>query len=463
MSSILGLVSGKTFADNSFRANHDRREVFHQFPNGAATLTGVLSTMDSEPTDHPVFGWHEKRWRQPETTLTAPGGVFPFSAESSDTALASPATLTAGTVYRIKVASSAEFRITQTILLQRVPLSNSTFLDIRGVITLIPSSTRIEMKVIETAAAVLNSANTTSSGTKGPVGVTVITIGTANEEGSMTKGNGRLILPCNPQNFCQIFRTPFSFTNTALKEPATFDKTGIYREKAKDNCVDHMTELEKAFLFGTKNEFNVSDGEGGDVPMRFTGGIEYFMRQYEAADSIYRGGTGAAALTADTDYDKRIITNATGTMTKAVWNTYVERMFRVTNNKTYEKIAFCGGSVLTTINDMVENRIVINKNMKAEDTFGMNVTTIETPHGILHFKSHPLFTENEVLRSTMMVIDVQNLRYRHLTDRDTKLKKCIQENGADRRKDEWITEAGLEVRKPESNFMIYNFNAVTLT
>jgi hypothetical protein len=463
MSSILGLISGKTFADQGFRANHDRRQVFHQYPNGAATLTGLLSTMESEVTDHPVFGWNEKRWKQPQTQLTAPGGVFPFSPSGSDVASASPLTFVAGTIYRLKVADSSEFRVTHTILLQRVPLSDTTFIEVRGVITSVPSATRIEFRVAETAAAVLNSANTTTSGTKGPVNAYVITIGTANEEGSNTQGNGRLILPCNPQNYTQIFRTPFGFTNTALKEPATFDKTGIYREKSKDNCVDHMTEIEKAFLFGTKAELTVANEENEDMPLRFTGGVEYFLRQYEAADSMYRGGTGAAALTLDTDYDKRIITNATGTMTRAVWNEYVERMFRVTNNKTYEKLVLCGGSVLTTINTMVESRIVINKNMPAESTFGMNVTSIETPHGILHFKSHPLFTENPVLRYTMMVLDVQNMRYRNLTDRDTHLKKLIQLPGADRRKDEWLTEAGLECRKPEANFMIYNFQAVTLT
>jgi hypothetical protein len=460
MSSFMGLVSGKTLADRGFRAGYNRREVFHQYPNGAATLTGLLSLLETEKTDHPVFGWNEKRYKSPITQLAAPGGVFPFSPTGSDTASGSPLTLTAGTIYRIKVVSSADFRVTNVVLLQRVPLSNTTFADIRGVVTSIPSSTRIEFKVLETVTAVLNSADDTDDATKGPVNAYVVDMGSANEEGAGSTGNGRVIFPCNPQNFCQIFRTPFGFTNTALEEPLTYDKTGPYKEKARDNCVDHMCGIERAFLFGTKAELTIANPENEDMPLRTTGGVEYFLRQYEAADSIYRG-TGSPALTADTDYDKRIITNATGTMTVAVWNRYVERAFRVTNNKTYEKLVLCGGEVLTTINAMVKNNITINKNMAAEDTFGMNVTTIETPHGILHFKSHPLFNENPALRNAMMILDVQNMRYRALGKRDTMLRKGIQANDADRRKDEWLSEVGLEVRKPEANMIIYNFNEVT--
>jgi hypothetical protein len=60
-----------------------------------------------------------------------------------------------------------------------------------------------------------------------------------------------------------------------------------------------------------------------------------------------------------------------------------------------------------------------------------------------------------------MILDVQNMRYRALGKRDTMLRKGIQANDADRRKDEWLSEVGLEVRKPEANMIIYNFNEVT--
>lgn len=462
MSSILGLVSGKTFTDNSFLSLNDRRRVFHQYPNGAASLTGLLSLMETEATDNAEFGWFEKRYVQTQTILSAGGGDAPFSPTGSNTASASPLSLAAGTVYRINVADTSQFRVTQVIHIQRLPLTNSTFIDVRGTVTEIVNSTHLEFRCLEAAALVLNTTNTITSGTKGPVNAVVVPIGTSVEEGGSSTGNGRLTIPCNPTNYTQIFRTPFSFTNTALQQPTNFDKTGIYREKAKDNCVDHMTEIEKAILFGTKSLATATAADGEDVPIRTTGGVEYFLRQWEVAASIYRGSS-SSALTADTDDEKRIIDNVTGTMTKAVFNSYIERAFRVTNNKSYEKLVLCGSGVLTTINDLIEARIVVNKNMPAESTFGMNVTSIETPHGVLHFKSHPLFTEVSNWRYMMMILDVQNMRFRPLNNRDTMLRRGIQANDADRRKDEWLTEAGLEVRKPEANMIIKNFQAVTLT
>ena len=48
MSRILGLVSGKTFADKSFYGLNNRRQVLYNFPNGAAPLLGLLSLMDTE-------------------------------------------------------------------------------------------------------------------------------------------------------------------------------------------------------------------------------------------------------------------------------------------------------------------------------------------------------------------------------------------------------------------------------
>jgi hypothetical protein len=59
--SILGLVSGKTFTDNSFHNRNNRRRIFHDYPVGQFPLTGLLSLMDTEVTDSFEVGWWEKR------------------------------------------------------------------------------------------------------------------------------------------------------------------------------------------------------------------------------------------------------------------------------------------------------------------------------------------------------------------------------------------------------------------
>ena len=448
MAAILGLISGKTFADNGFHKRNNRRQIFHDYPTGAFPLTGLLSTMDSEDTDSTEFGWFEKRYAEPETSLAAPGSVAPFSATGGDSALGSPANLTAGTVYRIKVASNALFQVRQVIWIKNVPTSTG-FVDLQGVITSFPAAGRIEFQLLESATAVLN---TTSATPTGPVGASVVVVGTASAEGD-TSGNGVLYTPVNPSNYTQIFRDAFSFSSTALKSPTEFDKTGIYYESAVDTAIKHLTQMEKAFLFSQKRNESVVVGSD-TVPRRTTGGLLWFLKEWERADSPYRGGSGAPAITADSNGLKRIVSG--NAISWATFNEFIERAFRTTNDKAFEKLLLCGNGFLAAVNSYLETERTTYKLYKAEETYGMNVMSLDTPFGTLHLKTHPLFNRSDELRNDGFIIDVQNLRYRALNDRDTTLLANRQNNDEDRRKDEWLTEAGLEVRFPESHMYIKN-------
>jgi hypothetical protein len=64
--------------------------------------------------------------------------------------------------------------------------------------------------------------------------------------------------------------------------------------------------------------------------------------------------------------------------------------------------------------------------------------------------------EDPGLQANALFLDLGNLRYRPLSDSDTVFLKGRQANDRDSRKDEWITEAGLELRFPESNMYIKN-------
>lgn len=468
MSSILGLTSGKTFADKGFYSLNDRRRVFREYPNGGAPLVGLLSLMDSEPTDNAKFGWFEKRFVQPESVLAVSGQeTSPFWSAVGGTNYSTtqafngvenntPHTRT------VRVADSTNFRVSQVIMIRDVPQSNSAFVQIKGVITAVQTGL-LTFQVLEDVTGVLCTTNLTTGGTKGPVGATVSVIGTANAENASSLGNGRFVVPVNPENYTQIFRTAYGFSATSLKMPANFDKTGIYREKAKDNCIDHMTEIEKAMLFGSKAISTATDVSGDTVPIRYTGGILWFLQEWERSGG---GTTGyrpsGSAATLDSDDNKRIIENVSGTMTYATWNTYVERAFRVTNNKSSEKLVLCGSGALAAVNSLVELGLVTtNKNMGTESTYGMNLVTLETVFGVLHFKSHPLFNADPAWRYDALILDVQNLRYRPLNDRDTALLKNRQANDVDGRKDEWLSEVGLEVRFPESHMYIKNLRTIT--
>lgn len=460
MSAILGLVSGKTFSDNSFHNRNNRRRIFHDYPVGQFPLTGLLSLMESEETDSFEFGWWEKRFETPQSTVAATGGTtLPFG-DSAGVNLAATVSLVAGTEYRVGVASSADFLVRNQIWVQDVPVNGGGLASIKGVITAVGTG-YIQFQCSETTPTLVNSVNLITGGTPGPVDAPVLLIGTAVAEGA-SASSGRFYPPIRVTNYTQIFRNAFSFTRSAMKQPAEFDKTGIYREKAEDNLRQHMVDMEMAFLFGTKRVDNVVEG-GELVPRRQTGGLLWFLEQWEAANSIYRGGAGAPAITANSNDLKRIISLPSNTVTFSAFNGYLERAFRTTNDKAFEKLFLCGSGFLGALNTYLEGKAQLNKQFASQKVYGMNVVTWETPFGTVHFKTHPLFSRQPTLRYNGLLLDVQNLKYRSLNDSDTTLLDNRQARDFDGRKDEWITEAGLEVNLPESCMYIANMQSMTTT
>lgn len=455
MAGVLGLIDSTTFSANSFYNRNNRRRIFHDYPTGMFPLTGLLSIMDDEFTDNHEFGWWEKRFEEPETTVKAVVAPFLDSAGADTLGDEVDFLVDGSTEYRINVDASGQFQVRQVIWIVDLHQTGGELVSLKGVVTAIVSATVIQFRPVE---ATQNVTNTNTASPNGPVGCTVMVIGNANAEG-INASTGRFYPPIKITNYTQIFRNAFSFTRTSMKEPVDFDKTGLYREKAEDNLRLHMTGIEKAFLFGIKDEQTVTvDSE--DLPERTTGGIYYFIQQYEAANSAYRGGTGAAAASTANEL-KRIIRAASSTVSWANWNKWLEWAFRSTNEKAMEKIFMCGSGFLAAVNTCLEAASTINKQYKTEKVYGMDVTSWVTPFGTVHFKTHPLFTKNAALRYNGMLLDVQNLKYRPLNDSDTDVLPNRQNPGEDRRKDEWLTEAGLECRFPESHMVIEDMQTLS--
>jgi hypothetical protein len=65
----------------------------------------------------------------------------------------------------------------------------------------------------------------------------------------------------------------------------------------------------------------------------------------------------------------------------------------------------------------------------------------------------PLF-EGAVYGGYAAAIDMANVGYRYLNGRDTSLKTNIQANDVDGRRDEYLTEAGLEVKLPKTHGLL---------
>ena len=440
---ILGLLDTETFANERFK--NVRRSVFYFYPNGAAPLVGILSLLKEENTNDPRFLWYEKRLSDQRTSTVA-NTTGPFITNTGTNAdAANPFVPAANSTLRIVVADSTLFRVGHQIKVRQAVLSGGGATDIFGVVTATSQASgvsgtanTIDVRLMEAYGSFSNIATS--------VGLEVWVVGSSFAQGLGDISSSIYNLPVDLENFTQIYRSPFSFTGTALKTALKFDETGPYKDKAKETSVMHMLEIEKSFLFGRKVLYS-----GGATPQYSTGGILYWLQQWEAGTTY-----GNTAATLDTDDNKRIIANASGVINEKTYDTYLERLFRVTNNKSNEKLVLCGSGFLSVINQMYRSKTCLNSDLPLDSTYGMNVVKHQTPFGTIYYKTHPLFSQNPTLRFNALFLDVQNLVYRAMQGRDTELLKNRQNNDEDLRKDEWLTEAGLELRFPESHMYLQN-------
>ncbi len=90
------------------------------------------------------------------------------------------------------------------------------------------------------------------------------------------------------------------------------------------------------------------------------------------------------------------------------------------------------------------------------------ITAVSTAFGTMNFVAHPLFRGHA--ENLAAVIDMNNVSYKCLQgngiNRDTFVETNIQDNSVDGRKDQIITECGLEVKLPETHALL-KFSGLT--
>lgn len=465
---LLGLLNTEDFSTERFTSI--RRSVFYQYPNGAAPLLGLLSMLDGEVLNDPEFSWYEDRMKEKVgvAARTDASTAGPWYSDSSgpSTGLATTAVnLTAGTIYWLATTGRTQFRANDILRMNVLVGSTATPIQLRIVANAAgvwyvdgalsgnaQCVSAIRVTPIATVASALNTyAAYDPAGTTPTTNCTQIQVlGNANVQGQTGSNEGAYALPSNTGNYAQIFRTPYSFTGTALKTSAKFDESGPYKSKAKKFSIDHMVQMELQFLFGEPSKS--TDAVTG-LPLYTTGGIMFFLRLWEVGNGGSVSGKtstyGNTAATSNTD-NARII-NVNGNITIDALDNYFEILFRHTNNVTSEKMGFVGSGFLNVVNKLYRNKSSFTTDIPSGDAYGMNVIKHVTPFGTVYYKTHPLFSRNAYLRYDALFFDAQNMRYRYVQDRDTDIKKNTQANNMDGRTDEWLTEAGLELQFPEAN------------
>lgn len=230
-------------------------------------------------------------------------------------------------------------------------------------------------------------------------------IGNANEEGAGLR-DIKSTIAAEIYNYCQIFRTPIGITETA-KNTKTWTKENDFDFQRRKKGIEHMVDIERAFLFGKRGIVTT-----GTHPKRFSAGILSRISTYATA----------------------------GVDTESEFESWLESLFAHGNP---EKYLFSSAPVVSMINGWAKGKLQI---MPKEKTYGLKITTYESPHGTLHIIKHPLLT-GTTYGNYAVGLDMECLTYRYLSNRDTKLLTNRQAPGEDSQVDEYLSEVGLQMEQ----------------
>ena len=240
------------------------------------------------------------------------------------------------------------------------------------------------------------------------------------------------------EGYCQIFKTACNiFSGTAL---AT-EYRGIKNEFQRiwtDKLMEHKMNLEQAFLFGMGD----MNSPTADSDTRYTWGVLPYTEKYGKIYNMSYASSGYDAfLDAMEDY------------------------FAPESGNSGNKLVLASRKVITYLNKLGSGSFLNNSVGSSQysldvqsikGAFGHQVTVVNTIFGNLHFVAEPLL--RGPWEDYCVAVDMKNVAYRPLVgngvSRDTFIETNIQANDMDGRKDQVITEAGLEISLPETHAIL---------
>lgn len=391
MASIAGLRGTLDWGTDE-RPKNFREMILWRNPNGSAPLTALMARMKSESVDDPEFAWWEEELNAIRVTMNSTG------ASASSTAFG-------------LVSGGLDLVPGDIILVEKTEVA------------------AYDNELVEVSTVTSDTAIVVKRGAAGTTGATtgasanLTKVGNAYEEGD-TSPDTSTRNPTKKLNYCQIFKTAYSITNTAKN---TTSRTGDpLKNDKKRKMFDHSTAMEFAWMFGVPYE-----DTSGTKPKRFTGGLRNFIT---TNSKVYTTSPTEDSFLDDTykvfDYDAGTAGN--------------------------ERIVLAGNGFLNNLNKLARNssstRINFDGSIKA---YGMQLQRWILPQGTLYVRTHPLMNTHAKYTNSAFIIDPSALVYRYM--RDTKMQDNIQANDADLQKGQWLTEAGLEIRHEKTMAYLGNF------
>lgn len=242
--------------------------------------------------------------------------------------------------------------------------------------------------------------------------------GSAQPEGDTSKP-ARSTNPTTITGYTQIFRRPWELTGTAIASENETTPHDWDHQAAKVG-IEHKRDIERAFLFG-----KASENTSGSQARRTTAGI------------LSRISTNS--------------TDAGGALSETEFLGALRQGFRYGGRR---KVLMASPLVASVLNTYAAGKVQISQ---SEKTYGVDVTTFTSPFGAVRLVVN-WELEGTKYGGYAIGIDFDNVAYRYLANsklnRDSKVRTNIQAPDADTRKDEWLTEAGLQVGLESTHFVI---------
>ena len=256
-----------------------------------------------------------------------------------------------------------------------------------------------------------------------------IRVGTAQQEGDTSKPP-RSYNPSAITNYTQITRTPYAATRT-WQQSETLLRGSDWSEIADDAMREHLLDLESSKLWGVPREITT-----GEHPRRETGGAYHFI---------------------DTN-----VTDMGGAMTEAEFFDAFGDTFRYGSSS---KFAFSGTLPIAVVNGYARGKLEVVQ-ADDDDTYGVSISKYRQAGMTLNFVHHKLMDDSTTYENDILILDfVQDgkslIRQRYLTGAEygssnTHVREHIEENDRDGRKDEVLTEDGLEFGLEKSHALFWN-------
>ena len=413
-----------------------------------------LSKVAKKPTDDPVFKFLEQRHQWQRRNFTV-------KTARADLGVAAGITLAAGNDLVIECGYNSKGVIEanqpckfivggQTLAVETnegvviLKIKDDTVIggtaSADGEINHTSSTTTISGEDLFVVGKDMSSTEDILVGAKGQV------IGSAWPEGS-TAPQGWEDAMFDREGYCQIFKTAmnlFSGTAMATKYRGISDE---YKRVWTEKLMEHKMDLEQGFLFGRGVAGAANEGDAGASSetagsTRYTHGIVPFT---EVNGKVYNMSYASSGYDAFLDA--------------------MEDYFAPESGNSGNKLVLASRKVITYLNKLGAGSFLNNSVGSSQyrldvanvpGAFGHNVTVVNTIYGNLHFVAEPLL--RGPWENYAVCVDMANVAYRPLVgnglSRDTFIETNIQANDEDGRRDQIITEAGLEISLPETHAVL---------